>query len=224
MYVEERSERGPVEAEVNKIPESQIFVLYQKLKNYFEGSVLTDPAGLRRRRSPVAETVTAAVATREGVEPPNADAAYVYEAADGTVTAALIDGIGHSARVAERAGLLAGAAALTAATRGGLAGMLAAGQLVADPGLYGDEPDAVGIVAVVGPASGVVVNWVGDCRAYGWDAPTCGGTRPTTLSASSCARTARPWSSRPGTTSGSRRRSAARSPPLCTRWRSLTRR
>lgn len=36
VYMEERSERGPIEAEVNEIPESQIIGLYQKLKDYFE--------------------------------------------------------------------------------------------------------------------------------------------------------------------------------------------
>ncbi|WP_239382719.1 PP2C family serine/threonine-protein phosphatase, partial [Frankia sp. CIT1] len=68
--------------------------------------------------------------------------------------------------------LCAQVTARIAARYGGLAGILTAGAMIADPGAD-DEPDAVALVAVsdtnstVGDLDGTVVSWVGDCRAYG---------------------------------------------------------
>ncbi|WP_329492610.1 hypothetical protein OG618_37670 (plasmid) [Kitasatospora sp. NBC_01246] len=115
--------------------------------------------------------IETAAATREGSTAPSGDATALFVLADETVGAALVDGIGHSDRVARTAGLLAEVAARTAARRGVLAGLLGAGELIADPGA-GDEPepDAVAAVAVTAPGDSTTrVAWVGDARAYGWD-------------------------------------------------------
>ncbi|MGW8846582.1 hypothetical protein ACWGNE_02265 [Streptomyces xiamenensis] len=114
--------------------------------------------------------IVTAVAEREGTTPPNADAAHTYTAADGTTAAAVVDGIGHSPAVVHFAPLAAEVIVRIAATRGGLAGLLTAAELVADPGA-GPEPeaDAVAVVAVAFPGEDTIVNWVGDARAYAWN-------------------------------------------------------
>lgn len=112
--------------------------------------------------------ITTGQATRPGTTTPSGDAAVIHRQADGTVAAAVIDGIGHSPRVAEVARLLAETAARVAARRGPLAGLLTSTELVADPG-PGDEPepDAVAVVAVAEPGDDRVrIAWVGDARAY----------------------------------------------------------
>lgn len=108
-----------------------------------------------------------AVSTRRGTRDHNADAAVVRTTDTGLTVAAIVDGIGNSEQVAATARLCAQVAARIAGRYGGLAGILTAGALLADPG-PGDEPepDAVALVAVSDP-DGTVVSWVGDCRAYG---------------------------------------------------------
>lgn len=113
--------------------------------------------------------ITTGYATREGTAEDNADAARVYELAGGTVGAAVIDGIGHGPHTSATAPLLAEVAARIAAQRGPLAGLLTAGHLVADPGVDGEEADAVAVALQLRPDDYPVVAWVGDCRAYGWD-------------------------------------------------------
>ncbi|WP_063775730.1 SpoIIE family protein phosphatase [Streptomyces odonnellii] len=116
------------------------------------------------------KTIRTGVATREGTAQDNADAARVYVLADGTVGAAVVDGIGHGPYTSRTAPLLAEVAARIAARRGPLAGLLTAGELVADPGADGEEADAVAVAAQVHPdGNDVVVAWSGDCRAYGGD-------------------------------------------------------
>ncbi|MEU9338139.1 hypothetical protein AB0D49_34155 [Streptomyces sp. NPDC048290] len=112
-------------------------------------------------------------ATREGTAADNADACTVYRLADGTVGAAVIDGIGHGPYTSATSPLLAETAARVTAHRGALPGILSAGLLVADQGPDGDEADAVAVAALADDA-GTRVAWVGDCRAYGWN-----GTRLT---------------------------------------------
>lgn len=121
-----------------------------------------------------------ATATQTGTATPSGDAIAVHVQADGTTAAAVVDGIGHSHRVASVAELLATVMARVAARRGSLAGLLTGTELVADKGA-GDEPepDAVAVVATVtasrstsGSTSSsaeeerIRVAWVGDCRAY----------------------------------------------------------
>ncbi|MFE9906431.1 PP2C family protein-serine/threonine phosphatase [Streptomyces achromogenes] len=115
------------------------------------------------------------LATREGTAKDNADAAKVHVLADGTVGAAVVDGIGHGPRTSATVPLLAETAARIAARRGPLAGLLTAGELIADPGPTDEEADAVAVAArVLSGDTGATVSWTGDCRAYGWD-----GTRLT---------------------------------------------
>ncbi|WP_411140276.1 SpoIIE family protein phosphatase [Streptomyces sp. x-80] len=112
--------------------------------------------------------VITGAATRDGTAAPSGDAAAVHVQADGTTAAAVVDGIGHSPRVAAVAQLLADVAARVAARRGGLAGLLTATELVADPGASDEpEPDAVAVVATAEAGDDRIrVAWVGDCRAY----------------------------------------------------------
>ncbi|ARI52847.1 hypothetical protein A6E92_12045 [Streptomyces sp. S8] len=109
-------------------------------------------------------------ATREGTAADNADAdaGKVYRLADGTVGAAVIDGIGHGPHTSRTAPLLAETAARVTAHRGALAGILSAGLLIADPGHDGEEANAVGVAALVDDA-GTRAAWVGDCDALGWN-------------------------------------------------------
>ncbi|MFF1957978.1 hypothetical protein ACFVWX_13430 [Streptomyces sp. NPDC058220] len=119
------------------------------------------------------QTITTAVATRVGTALDNADSARVYVLADGTVGAAVIDGIGHGPHTSATAPLLAEVAARLAARRGPLAGILAAAELVADEGVDGDEADAVAVAVIRRPGSRQArAAWVGDARAYGWDGKT----------------------------------------------------
>ncbi|MFI2311514.1 hypothetical protein AMK17_12685 [Streptomyces sp. CB00072] len=109
-------------------------------------------------------------ATREGTALDNADAGKVYVLSDGTVGAAVIDGIGHGPHTSRTAPLLAETAARISARRGPLAGLLTASELIADAGADGEEADAVAVAVRVRPGDDIaVVNWTGDARAYGWD-------------------------------------------------------
>lgn len=120
---------------------------------------------------PLRALVTAS-ATRRGTRAHNADAAATFTTADLTTAAVVVDGIGNSAALAACSRLLAEAAVRIGAQRGGLAGVLTAAALIADPGTEDDPPDGVAVLAVGGPGSETVVNWVGDCRAYGWHGRT----------------------------------------------------
>ncbi len=114
--------------------------------------------------------IRTAMATREGTAADNADAAKVYHLADGTVGAAVIDGIGHGPHTSATTPLLAEVAARISARRGPLAGLLTAAELIADRGADGDEADAVAVAVRARPDDEVaVVNWTGDSHAYGWD-------------------------------------------------------
>ncbi|MFJ5820101.1 hypothetical protein ACIQGT_40380 [Streptomyces sp. NPDC093108] len=110
------------------------------------------------------------LATREGTALDNADSGRVYVLADGTVGAAVIDGIGHGPHTSATAPLLAETASRISARRDPLGGLLAASELIADRGQHGDEADAVAVAVRVRPNDDIaVVNWTGDSRAYGWD-------------------------------------------------------
>ncbi|MFJ1858763.1 hypothetical protein ACIOHA_15810 [Streptomyces anulatus] len=115
-------------------------------------------------------TITTGLATREGTAQDNADAAKVYVLADGTVGAAVIDGVGHGPHTSATAPLLAETAARISARRGPLGGLLSASELIADAGADGEEADAVAVAVRVRPDDDItVINWTGDARAYGWD-------------------------------------------------------
>lgn len=117
-------------------------------------------------------TVATGLASRPGTADPSGDAAMVHGLADQTTAAAVVDGIGHSERVASMADLLARVAARITARRGPLAGLLAAAELIADSG-SSSEPDAVAVAAVTAPGDGMTrIAWIGDARAWGWDGTT----------------------------------------------------
>ncbi|MET8974345.1 hypothetical protein ABZX85_01875 [Streptomyces sp. NPDC004539] len=110
------------------------------------------------------------LATREGTALDNADAARVYRLANGTVGAAVVDGIGHGPHTSATVPLLAEVAARISARRGPIAGLLTASELIADAGADGAEADAVAVALRAFPDDDVmVVNWTGDSRAYGWN-------------------------------------------------------
>lgn len=118
------------------------------------------------------EHYRAAVATRRGTgaNAYNADGTEVFRASDGTLAAALVDGIGHTARVSSGVRRMAWAAARLAAQLDGRSALVTVGRIVADPGTAEEkEPDGPAVVAVARQGEGVIVHWLGDCRAYGWD-------------------------------------------------------
>lgn len=141
--------------------------------------------------------IITATATRGGTRPYNCDAAAVYQLANGVTGAAVVDGVGNCAELAAFAPVLAQVAARVAAgRRSPLAGVLSAGELVAHEPGNGLEHMAVAVVAYAnptdtgptarweadpedmaaldiigddGPAPVTVVDWVGDCEAWGWN-------------------------------------------------------
>lgn len=109
-------------------------------------------------------------ATRQGTGPNNADGAAVFATEMGDTGAAVIDLAGHHPDAPFVARLLAETAARIAPQRGGPAGLLSAGLLVADAGAGVEpEPDGVAVVAVAQPGEATVISWIGDSHAYGWD-------------------------------------------------------
>jgi serine/threonine protein phosphatase PrpC len=110
-----------------------------------------------------------ATATRRGVREHNADAAAVHAGADGATAAVVVDGIGNSAEIAAMSAVLAQVIARTAGRRGPLAALLTAGEVIADPGVHGDTPDAVAVVAVVAAGEETQAGWCGDARIYGFN-------------------------------------------------------
>ncbi|MGW6455523.1 PP2C family serine/threonine-protein phosphatase [Streptomyces sp. NPDC055078] len=112
-------------------------------------------------------------ATRQGTDDNNADATAVFTSASGTTAACIVDMIGHADSVPTVGQLLAETAIRIGAQRGALAGLLAAGMLVADPGGGEEpEPDGVAILAITEPGEETILAFVGDCRAYSWDGET----------------------------------------------------
>ncbi|MFJ7281037.1 PP2C family serine/threonine-protein phosphatase [Kitasatospora sp. NPDC098663] len=118
--------------------------------------------------------VLTAVATAAGTTGISGDAAYVYTLADGTTAACVVDGIGHSAQITERAALLAEVGARIAATRGPLHGLLTAAELISDPGPEDlPEEDAVAAAAVAHlDRAEFSLAWTGDCAAWSYDPDT----------------------------------------------------
>src|SRR5262249_17147760 len=93
----------------------------------------------------------AATATRRGVRDHNMDAAALFQASTGVAAAAVVDGIGNDPRGATTMRLLAESAVRIGATKGALAGVLAAAALVEDPGVEPHMPDGVIVLALAVP-------------------------------------------------------------------------
>ncbi|MER6911133.1 hypothetical protein ABT354_05595 [Streptomyces sp. NPDC000594] len=117
--------------------------------------------------------VITAVATRMGTDANNADAVAVFRSETGTTAACVVDMVGHAPTAPAVGRLCAETAARVGAQRGALAGLVAAGALVADPGA-GEEPEPTGVavLALASPGEETRLAWVGDCAAYGWDGTT----------------------------------------------------
>lgn len=111
----------------------------------------------------------AATATRRGVRDHNMDAAALYQASTGVAVAAIVDGIGNDPAGAATMRLLAESAVRIGATKGALAGVLAAAALVEDPGIHPHMPDGVIVLALTVPGRPTHLAWVGDSHAYTWD-------------------------------------------------------
>lgn len=114
----------------------------------------------------------AVTATRRGIRDYNMDAVATFEAASGVVAAVVVDGIGNDGSGADVMRLMAQTAARIGATRGALAGVLAAAALIEDPGIEEYKPDGVLVLALAEPGCPTTLGWVGDSHAYGWDGVT----------------------------------------------------
>lgn len=114
----------------------------------------------------------AATATRRGVRDHNMDAAALFQASTGVAVAAVVDGIGNDPDGATTMRLLADSAVRIGATKGALAGVLAAAALVEDPGVQPHMPDGVIVLALAVPGRPTHLAWVGDSHAYTWDGAT----------------------------------------------------
>jgi PPM family protein phosphatase len=114
-------------------------------------------------------SITTAVASRQGTRAYYSDAPVVHRLPHSeVVAAAIVDGIGSSAEVAEFAQLAAQVAARVGARKTARLGVLAAAELVEAPGGTDIEPDGVAVLAVLAPDGVVSVAWTGDSRAYAW--------------------------------------------------------
>lgn len=117
------------------------------------------------KRSTHSATVTAAVAQRPGTEPPCADGMDVQRRGN-RISAAVVDGAGHRPDVVRYATVTPPVITHTGITLGGLAGLIAAGQMAH---AYDTTPHASAVYASMEPGWPTSVHWIGDCRAYGWN-------------------------------------------------------
>lgn len=114
--------------------------------------------------------INSATASRQGVRPFNADAAAIHHmSGTDVVGAAVVDGIGSSAEIAETSRICAEVAARVGARRTATIGILAAAELVSAPAASAISPDGVAVLAVAEPGQDTAIAWTGDARAYGWD-------------------------------------------------------
>lgn len=102
------------------------------------------------------------IASRRGTREFNADGAHVYEAPDGTVIAAVVDGTGNSAELDQLADAMALVVARVGYRRGGLAALITAADLIHD------RYDAAAVSVEIDPDGEVHTYWIGDCRASWW--------------------------------------------------------
>lgn len=108
--------------------------------------------------------IQVAMASRRGTREHNCDAARIYRSPGGAVRAAVIDGTGNSSELAKLVSVLAEVVVRVAGRHGGLAGLMTAGDLIAD-----DDYEAAAVLAVVEEDGPATISWIGDCRAYHWD-------------------------------------------------------
>lgn len=111
------------------------------------------------------EKIVVGLAQRPGTEPPCADGADVQRRGE-MVSAAVVDGAGHHPEVVRYAAITPAVITHIGTVVGGLAGLMAAGQMAA---AYDRPPHASAVFACAQPGQPTSVHWIGDCRAYGWD-------------------------------------------------------
>ncbi|WP_208105501.1 PP2C family serine/threonine-protein phosphatase [Streptomyces sp. GC420] len=116
-------------------------------------------------RTVTADKIAVGLAQRPGTEPPCADGADVQRRGE-MVCAAVVDGAGHHPEVVRYAAITPGVITHIGAAVGGLAGLMAAGQMAT---AYDRPPHASAVFACAQPGQPTSVHWIGDCRAYGWD-------------------------------------------------------
>ncbi|MCP2261619.1 protein phosphatase [Streptoalloteichus tenebrarius] len=105
-------------------------------------------------------------ATEKGPKRPlNADAA-AHHVHGGRLAAAIVDGTGSTAEVADLAGLAATTAVRVAARRTPVLGIVAASELCADAENELPTPDGAIVVAATRPGRRWLVAWAGDSVAY----------------------------------------------------------
>lgn len=119
----------------------------------------------RNARTVPVEKIVVGLAQRPGTEPPCADGADVQRLGE-MVCAAVVDGAGHRPEVVRYAAIAPAVITHVGAAVGGLAGLMAAGQMAA---AYDRPPHASAVFACAQPGQPTSVHWIGDCRAYGWD-------------------------------------------------------
>ncbi|WP_367139368.1 hypothetical protein [Saccharothrix sp. HUAS TT1] len=108
-------------------------------------------------------------ATRRGVRRYNMDASSTFRASTGVVTASVVDGIGNDRSGPPVMKLMADNGCRIGATRGPLAGVLAAAAVIEDPGVEDYHPDGVMVLAVATPGEDTEIGWVGDSHIHSWD-------------------------------------------------------
>jgi serine/threonine protein phosphatase PrpC len=109
--------------------------------------------------------VVVGVGQRPGTQPPCADGADVQRRGR-RVSAAVVDGAGHHEDVVRYARIAPAVITHTGITLGGLAGLIAAGQMAH---ACDTPPHASAVYASMEPGAPTSVHWIGDSRVYGWD-------------------------------------------------------
>ncbi|MCP2260950.1 Serine/threonine protein phosphatase PrpC [Streptoalloteichus tenebrarius] len=98
--------------------------------------------------------------------PRNADA-HAHQTHKDHLAAVVVDGTGSTPEIAELAQQAATTAALTAAARTPLEGIVMAAQLGGEPDFCATPPSGAIVVAKAWSRRGWVIAWAGDCAAYG---------------------------------------------------------
>ncbi|MFE9250940.1 hypothetical protein [Streptomyces sp. NPDC007088] len=119
----------------------------------------------RTDRTTDAQTITVGMARRPGTEPPCADG-YDVQRRGRRVCAAVVDGAGHDEAVVRYAHVTPPVITHIGMTMGGLAALTTAGQMAH---AYDVPPHASAVYARMEPGQPTAIQWIGDCRAYGWD-------------------------------------------------------
>lgn len=119
----------------------------------------------RTDRATNTEMIMVGASQRPGTEPPCADG-YDVQRRGSRVCAAVVDGAGHAEAVVRYAHVTPPVITHIGMTMGGLAALTTAGQMAH---AYDMPPHASAVYARMEPGQPTAIQWIGDCRAYGWD-------------------------------------------------------